>query len=174
MNAHSSALPSVNRAPSLEHLDDLAEREAVRRVLAKVRQDQGLSIRQVAEAMKCDDTMVYRLEDLDVPSYYLRFGVLFSWAAALNMAYAVELDGLDGIVTPYLEEQAAAVMTVLYGIRTRDGWGLPELSAKLGVSESTVRDLETSKNPRVSTAQRYTRALGGRLLLRPRILKPLH
>lgn len=173
MNERSSALPSVNRSPSLEHPDDLAEREGVRKVLAKVRTQQGLSVMQVARATGHDDTMIYHLEDPDWSSYRLRFADLFGWAGALNMAYSVELDNLGCTVGPWHENQCAMVMETLSAIRVRDGRELSEIATKLAVSESTVRDIEQSPNPRISTAQRYTRALGGRLLLRPRILKPL-
>lgn len=70
-------------------------------------------------------------------------------------------------------ESRSFLLDMLVGLRRTHGLTQTEVAERMGVTQPTISDLETQTgDPRLSTVQRYARAVGAELILELRLCEP--
>jgi DNA-binding XRE family transcriptional regulator len=116
------------------------------------------------------------LKELGVTdSYYWKYNDVHDWARALNIAIRFNTVGvavLPEARIPTLMRVAegnpaftgVAMLEYLGALRDYLGYEQKYVAQRMGVNHGTMYAIQNSDNPRLSTLQRYARALGGALM----------
>lgn len=156
-----------------DHLDDERVREDLRDQLIGARRATGLDSAALSRRVGHYEDWLYRLEQKS-DSRTWKFNSISDWGRAVGLDVWVH-----PVIHPVLPEnkigpmaRAGVTMAPFSGVgfmeyardwRVFHGIEQKELAARLDVVHSTMWAIEESDNPRISTMQRYIRALGGEL-----------
>lgn len=194
MSARRSERSNSNISPESEHPDDLAHREYIRGLLTDSRRWRGFSATGFALEVGAPKATFSELENPEhTPSYWWRMKSVQKWAMYLNMQFTIRFGDLDADANwaySQMMDSDAYWADLVYG-RTRqplnEGWLAleilkwvrrhrkitePELADLMGIGRQSLQNIERTKAPRLSTIQRYTRALGGQTWLQVSLWTP--
>lgn len=156
------------------HPDDGSARRDLRHMLVRLREDSGISQRQLAARIGAAGSAVARFETREPRRCTLAGRI----AAGLHHRVVAHPDGVPGgpyddpTVTLFRPSDPAAAVAwdqqqlkaSLVAARTACGWTQARLAAALGVNPHVVSVFERSGDvPLLATCQRYLRVLGGHL-----------
>lgn len=156
-----------------DHEMDRMSRKNLYRNLERMRVMAQLSQRDVSTRAQRNPDWLKELGDTD--SYYWKFNEVHDWARALNVAIRFNTIGvavLPEARIPTLMRVAehtpiftgVAMLAYFGALRDHLGYEQKYVAQRMGVNHGTMYAIENSDNPRLSTLQRYARALGGALM----------
>lgn len=154
-----------------DHLDDESVREQLRSELIAARKATGFDVRTLARCAGRGDEWLYQLEQRSNSAFWL-FDSVNQWGRAVGLDVWAHPN-----IQPVLPEnkigslaRAGISYSVFSGVGfleyCRD-WRVfhdieqRHIMAELDIVHSTAWAIEESTNPRISSMQRYIRALGG-------------
>lgn len=160
---------------------DFTVRDQLRQQLRQLREDQGISQRELAERIGCDASGIRRLERQGV--LQSRLGTTIRWAGGLRHTLVTEpvgfppprrvwrppaATGVDAILAMLVHTEgitgddwaAPRLIGTLVGIRVACGVTQRELAGRLHLSEQAVSFMETATmDSALVVVQRYARAV---------------
>lgn len=156
-----------------DHELDRLSRKTLHHGLEGLRIAKGLLQSEVSTIAGRNPDWLKELDQTD--SYYWKFNELHDWARALNAMIQFNTVGLAVLPEakiPALMRVAesgpmfagVAMLDYLRVLRNHLGYEQKYVADRMGVNHGTMYAIENSDNPRLSTLQRYTRALGGALI----------
>lgn len=156
-----------------DHELDRLSRKNLFRNLERMRVMAGLSQQQVSTKAGRGQDWLKELGDTD--SYYWKYDEIHDWARALHVTLRFNTVGLAVLpeekipAVVLLAEQTPvfsgiAMVAYLVELRKHLGHEQKHIAQRMDVNHGTMYAIENSNNPRLSTLQRYARALGGALM----------
>lgn len=171
-SAGSGKLSGVNTP--IDHEADRLSREEIRTTLVQCRVvHQRKSARHCALAAGRAKSWMRDLENPKVSnSLHWKFNEVHAWSSAVGLDFMVGLEGIAvlpiDLIGPLMRtaiRQSAfggvGMLEYLQTLREQMGVRQSVLAQRLGAGRGSMWDLENSDNPKISTLQRYARALGG-------------
>lgn len=166
------------RTPPDLHPDDLGVRENLRDMLEQVREEIGISHRELGERTGQKPATAWKM----ARSVNWQFSTTQRWAAGLELRLVVypecsPLDEYVNLLRPQdllagLAFDRAAFKEVVVDARHIRGMNQQQLADALGVSGNAVGHFEKEQDPLMVSMQRYCRALGTVLVVELEDLPP--
>jgi DNA-binding XRE family transcriptional regulator len=181
-------LGASNDCPS-EHEFDVRERQRFAEVLKWTREAREMETVDVSAALKMREDRVAHWESCD-DSWAWRISEIQKWTGVFGLRMNLDFQFLPYL--PTLDEMAREdhgwvvardqrpwnpniegwlALRVLRRIRKQEGIMTKDMARAMGVVPGTLHKIETSEDPRISTVQRYARALAGSVDMRILLLK---
>jgi hypothetical protein len=158
----------------IDHESDRFAREGIRNTLIDYRVTHlRKSARHAGLAAGRSKAWMRDLENREVSnSLHWKFNEVHAWSAAVGLDFLVGLENIAvlpiDLIGPLMRtavRQSAfggvGMMEYLRTVRLEMGVAEKVLADRLQLGRGSVWDLENSDNPKVSSLQRYARALGG-------------
>ncbi len=148
------------------HPADLRHRQHLIATLRGLRLTHGMTQQDIADDLYVTHGAISRLErKADNPQIL----TIQRYARALDHRVAMRLGGTPAVggIDPGDDHATSNLLAELVATRHTLGLRQKDIADRLGITHSAVCDLETDpREPRLSTYQRYARALGTRLMCR--------
>lgn len=159
-----------------EYIGDIRHRRWLLAKLRQIRLDLGVTLANIGDELHVTPDAVSHWEQRATVTPYILS--VQQYARAIDHAAVLQIIGLDVPVLPLDPHRPAkqadaahrdAVFNQLLDIRKTLGLTQRVLGARMGITSSSVYHFEEGEHePRLSSYQRYARALGGRLVVRVR------
>lgn len=173
MNELVSAVKLSGVNTPTDHPMDSYSREYMRSKLRQKRLVDGLTFLQLSRGAGRGDKWASSMEGRN-SSLHWKFDDLWLWGRTLGLDIFLEIDGIAPLSLLKIGPLARmAINDSIFGgvglleylktLRIEMGIEQVEMGRRLGVNHGSIWDLEESDNPKVSSLQRYVRAMGGSL-----------
>lgn len=165
-----------------DHVEDLTNRQDLLRALKSARVRHGFTYIELGRRNGRGDKWVTDLENRS-DSLHWRFNNVWEWGRAVGVDIFLDIDGIAPLslqrIGPWshlaLKQSTfggIGMLEYLRALRTDMGVDHREMARRMDVTHGTVWDIESSDNPKISTLQRYVRAMGGSLRFVLRVCEP--
>jgi DNA-binding XRE family transcriptional regulator len=116
-------------------------------------------------------------------SLHWRFDNVWAWGRAVGVDVGLEIEGIAPLSLLKIGPLArmsindtifggVGLLEYLKTLRAEMGIEQREMARRLGVNHGSIWDVEESDNPKISSLQRYVRAMGGSLKFVLRVREP--
>lgn len=171
MNERVTGRTGVN-IPS-DHPSDARNREDLLAALKSARLRHGFNYVQLGRRNGRGDKWVGDLENRS-DSLHWRFDNVWEWGRAVGVDIFLEIEGITPLSLRKIGPLArlaindsmfggVGLLEYLRNLRIEMGIEQVEMGRRMGVNHGSVWDIEESDNPKISSLQRYVRAMGGSL-----------
>jgi hypothetical protein len=174
VNARGPEPSSANFHWDLEDPEDLAHREHLRRVLISARKaGDGLTEAEVSEMLERGPRYIEEMERHS-RSYFWKLPSILKWGRAVHIDLIMQTPGIPELEVTQRDFESfrksagvdwdtAYTRNRLLSVQRERAIHNDEMARRLGINVGSLNRIYRSTEPRMSTLQRFARALGGEL-----------